>query len=242
MLKRKRKRLANSENFLFFKRLIRNPRSLGAIVPSSKSLARFICRHIDYKPGDYIVEIGAGTGSFTRTILQTGIPSSHFFVVELDLELAKYLKIQFPTLQVIHGNAASLDYLLPPEVIGKVRTVVSGIPMVNLPKKAQKEIIDSCVKILCKEGGILQFTYGPVSPIPAQIFGVYGCKLGRVLQNIPPATVWRYTLTAPLVDTLRVKKNKSYMQKFLLKFQKPLKRPSLYTSQSILSVNSDEKV
>ena len=223
MLIRSPKRLKYSENLLFLKRLIKNPRSLGAITPSSKALARFICRHIDYKEGDYVVEIGAGTGSFTRAILTSGVPSSKLIVVELDKELAQYLRINFPDVLVIHGNATILETLIPAYVIGNVQTIVSGIPMVNVPKNVQKEIIDSCFRILGEGGGILQFTYGPISPVSAQSFGFFAQKLGRVLQNFPPATVWRYTLK-PFVCGQLLKKKNDYVQRFLLKFQKSSKR------------------
>jgi len=223
VLIRSSKRLKDSENLLFLKRLIKNPRSLGAIAPSSKALARFICRHIDYKEGDYVIEIGAGTGSFTRAILNSGVPASKLIVVELDKELAQYLRLHFPAIQVIHGNATILEALIPACVIGNVQTIVSGIPMVNIPKKVQKEIIDSCFRILGEEGGILQFTYGSVSPVSAESFGFFAQKLGRVLQNFPPATVWRYTLK-PLVGGQLLKKKNDYMQRFLLKFQKSSRR------------------
>lgn len=228
MLMPKNKRFRDSENFLFLKRLIKNPRSLGAIVPSSKALARFICRHIDYHEGDFIVEIGAGTGRFTRAILQSGIPESRLIVLELDNELAYYLRGQFPGVRVIEGNAAILETLVPKEVIGNVRTIISGIPMVNLPKKDQKEIMDSCFKILGEGGHVLQFTYGPVSPIPVKSFGLFAAKLGRVLQNIPPATVWRYSLcplietATPLVEAKLIKSKKAYMKRFLIKLRNPL--------------------
>lgn len=220
MLHPKRKHFKYSENLLFLKRLIKNPRSLGAIVPSSKSLARFICRHIDYREGDYIVEIGAGTGSFTRALLHAGVPVSKLIVLELDKELAHYLQVNFPSVHVIQGNATALETLIPEAVIGRVRTIVSGIPMVNLPKQIQKQIIDSCFRILGDDGGILQFTYGTSSPIPAQSFGIFAHKLGHVLQNFPPATIWRYTLK-PFVGNKILKEKNDYVRRFLLKLQKP---------------------
>lgn len=173
--------------------MLKNPRSLGAIAPSSKYLARFICNHIHYKEGDYIVEIGAGTGSFTRALLQFGIPASHLIVIELDKELAQYLRLNFSNLTIIEGDATLLDSILPEEAKGKVKTIISGIPMVNLPKRIQKGIMDACFDVLDAEGFVLQFTYGLMSPISIKTFGLYGQKLGRVMQNIPPATIWRYS-------------------------------------------------
>lgn len=222
MMKLQGKRLQDNENFLFLQRLLKNPRSLGAIVPSSKTLARFICRHIEYNEGDYIIEIGAGTGRFTRAILQAGIPDSHLIVLELDKELARYLRINFPDVHVIEGNAGELDKLIPRAAVGKVRTIISGLPMVNFTKKVQKEIIDSCFQVLSEGGGILQFTYGPISPISSKVFGLFARKLGRVFQNIPPATVWHYSLV-PITDMTLIRHKRNYIRRLFLKIKKPLK-------------------
>lgn len=210
-------RIQNSENFIFLKRLIKNPRSLGAIAPSSKQLARFICNHIHYNEADYLVEIGAGTGRFTRALLQFGVPASRLIVIELDPELAQYLRMNFPAVTVIQGDATLLASLLPLETKGRVRTIISGIPMVNLPKKIQKGIMDACFDVLDENGSVLQFTYGLISPISVKDFGLHGEKLGRVMQNIPPATIWRYS-KVPFPQSHKEKSTRT-LKKFLRNFQ-----------------------
>jgi phosphatidylethanolamine/phosphatidyl-N-methylethanolamine N-methyltransferase len=184
---------ARDENLLFFKRLLKNPASVGAVVPSSLALSRFMCQHVEcHSKEEFVVEIGAGTGRFTQALLNQGLLVSQIIAVELDSELANFLRNRFPELIVIEGDATQLEKLLPSYVLGKVRTVISGIPMVNMPKDVQKEIVRSAFSILTDGGKFLQFTYGPVSPIPARSLGLVKKRLGHIFLNFPPATVWGY--------------------------------------------------
>ncbi len=193
VLKIERVRGARSqENILFLQRLLKNPKSLGALVPSSRKLGAFMCRHVICGEGEYVLEVGAGTGSFTQALLESGIPSDQLIVVELDGELVKFLKKRFPRSIVIQGSAADLVEILPYGIAGSVRTIVSGIPMVNLSKSLQKSIIQSCFSVALPGAQMLQFTYRPAMPIPAQEFNLRSRHLGTVYRNFPPASVWAF--------------------------------------------------
>ena len=180
------------ENLLFFKRLLKNPKALGAVTPSSLALSNFICRHVEATPDSYVVEIGAGTGRFTRALLRYGISPSQLFVVEMDPELCEFLTLHFPQVTVINGDASRLLDILPPHIIGKVSTVISGIPLVNLSAALQAGIAEACFAVLAEEGQMLQFTYGPVSPLSSRKLGLHKKRLGHVLWNFPPAVIWAY--------------------------------------------------
>ena len=141
------------ETILFFKRLLKNPKALGAITPSSLALANFICRHVEATSDSYVVEIGAGTGRFTRALLLYGVVPSQLYVVEMDSELCKYLNVHFPQVTVINGDASRLVDILPPHVIGKVSTVISGIPLVNLSEALQAGIAEACFSVFVQNQG-----------------------------------------------------------------------------------------
>jgi phosphatidylethanolamine/phosphatidyl-N-methylethanolamine N-methyltransferase len=180
------------ENLLFFKRLLKNPKALGAITPSSLALANFICRHVESTPESFVVEIGAGTGRFTRALLRYGVTPTQIYVVEMDPELCKFLTQHFPQVTVINGDARNLLDILPAHIIGKVSTVISGIPLVNLSETIQAHIADACFAVLAEGGQMLQFTYGPISPLSSRKLGLHKKRLGSVFWNFPPAVIWAY--------------------------------------------------
>lgn len=179
---------------LFLLRALRNPRQLGAVAPSSRHLGALLAKHTaasqDNSP---IVELGGGTGSLTRSLIKAGIDPARLYVIELDPELAKYLKSALPQVNIIQGNATDLEHILPSDVIGKVRCIVSGLPMINIPQMIQRKILESCFKIMVPEGAVLQYTYSPRSSIDTKAYQLNKKRLGTVFLNLPPATVWRYT-------------------------------------------------
>ena len=188
------KRVSNrQENILFLKRLLKNPKALGAVAPSSKALAEMMARHVRVNDTSYVVEVGAGTGRFTRGLLDAGLDASRLIVIELDGELCLYLQNNFPSVMIIQGDALLLDQLLPAGVALNVETIISGIPLINLNKEEQLGLITAFQNTLSPTGHIIQFTYGPVSPLSHKKLGLTATRLGHVFRNVPPATVWSYT-------------------------------------------------
>jgi len=54
------------------------------------------------------------------------------------------------------------------------------------------ENVNAILHALADEGQFIQYTYGSGCPIPARRFGLQVEYLGRVWQNLPPASVWRF--------------------------------------------------
>ncbi|MBX9621379.1 MAG: hypothetical protein K2X28_05050 [Alphaproteobacteria bacterium] len=177
---------------LFLSRVLRNPRQLGAVAPSSRHLGALLARHAAVDDHSPIVELGGGSGSLTRALIKTGIEPGRIYVIELDKALALYLKSAFPQVNVIHGNATELGEILPPHIIGKVHRIVSGLPMINMPESVRREILESCFEIMSPNGAYLQYTYSPRSSIKAETYGLSKERIGTIFLNIPPATVWQY--------------------------------------------------
>lgn len=195
--------LIRHENMLFLKRLLRNPKALGAVAPSSKGLARMIARHVTIDESTYVVEVGAGTGRFTRFLLEAGVCATNLIVIELDSELCFYLKKNFPDLTIIQGDATKLHTLLPANVIKNVDTIISGIPLMNLNKDEQLNLFQAFKHTLSPSGQILQFTYAPISTLSHKKLGLTATRIGHVLRNMPPATVWSYRFCSELAPKKR---------------------------------------
>ena len=183
------------EELLFLRRWLAHPLKVGAVLPSSPWLGRLVARNVALGPDEYVVELGAGTGTVTRALLGSGIPADRLFVVEIDPDLCTFLRREIPAAQVIQGDATQLRALLPANVAGKVRTVISGIPMVTLPMPLQRRMVDAWFDVMAPGGRMLQYTYSLVSPLPEARLGLRGRRCGIVMRNIPPAWVWSYERT-----------------------------------------------
>jgi len=181
------------ESELFFRQWLRSPKSMGSVLPSSRALARAISRAITRQPGQRIIELGAGTGAITRGLIESGLPQDAITVIEVDEPLCAYLRAHLPGIQVIQGDATRMSDILGAEATGRVGTVISGLPMVNMPLAFQRAIIEQSFALLGPDGCILQYSYSPIRPIPAKKLGVRAELVNYVVRNLPPATVWRFT-------------------------------------------------
>ena len=183
-----------NETFIFLKRWAKNPLQLGSIAPSSKALSSFIARNAVLNENDFVIEIGGGTGAISRALLNSGIPASRLIVIELDPELAEFLKKSLPSgVHVIQGNAEKLDKIVPHEALGNVSTIISCLPMKIIPDHVQKNIIEACFRTMGKNGNIIQYTYDVIkSPIASQNLEIQNKRLGFIFRNLPPAVVWKY--------------------------------------------------
>ena len=178
---------------LFLLRFLRNPRQLGAVAPSSRQLGALLAKHAAFDDVSPIVELGGGSGSLTRSLIKAGIDPARIYVIELDPSLANYLKEAMPLVNVIQGDAAHLEQILPSHILGKVHRIVSGLPMINIPQPIRGQILESCFQIMAPGGAYLQYTYSPRSSINAKAYQLNKKRLGTIFLNLPPATVWQYT-------------------------------------------------
>src|SRR5271166_6517937 len=85
---------------VFFRAWIRGPLRVGAVAPSGRRLACLITSEIMLSSAP-ILELGAGTGVFTRALLARGIPEDQLTLVECDPGLAHILQVQFPRARVL---------------------------------------------------------------------------------------------------------------------------------------------
>lgn len=182
-----------SGRWLFFRRALVHPLQLGTPIPSSPALGRLIASHIGARKNGLTVEIGGGTGVITRQLLAAGVPADRLLVLEIDPEMADYLRATLPEANVTTGDARDLPALLPPSWRGRVDTIVSGIPMAVLSAAYQRQLIDAMFSALAEDGRYLQYTFTlGGSPVRARRLGLTARRLGTTFGNFPPASVWTY--------------------------------------------------
>lgn len=187
-----------SPTLTFFKQWLKNPLSVAALSPSSRQLARLMVRELP-KGAERVVELGGGTGVFTQAMLDHGVKPDRLMVVELNTELHQFLQQRFPDVRVVCGDARQLTTLVDEAHFaadGHVDAIVSGLGLLSMPKKLQREILEGAFAVLPPEGRYIQFTYGPVSPVGREILDDLGLVVRRggfAWWNIPPASVFVYT-------------------------------------------------
>lgn len=183
---------SSSAPLLFLRSLLQNPRDIGALLPSSSGLAELMAAQVDPN-SPAILEIGAGTGPVTQAILARGIEPARLFVIERDPALTDYLRQRFPRVRICCGDAAHAGRILSDESVGKVKTVISSLPLRNFPTEGRVELVRAMMGALAPGGQLIQFTYAIGCPIPSGQMGLNAERLGRIWMNVPPAAVWRFT-------------------------------------------------
>jgi phosphatidylethanolamine/phosphatidyl-N-methylethanolamine N-methyltransferase len=188
----------DQEAVLFLARWLKAPHRMGAVVPSGRVLARAMAREIDPVGGGTVIELGGGTGSITRALLERGVAPRRLVVVERDRMLAALLRKRFPGVKVVRGDACLLVALLRPLGIESADAVVSSLPLLSMPKPVRRRIVEESFAFLGEDGPFVQFTYGVASPLAAPELRLAGEVADRVWANLPPAAVWRFRrLAAP---------------------------------------------
>ena len=178
---------------LFFRALAFNPRTVGAIAPSGANLASLITSEITSASGP-VLELGPGTGVFTEALLARGVKERDLTLIEYGSDFMRLLQARFPRARVLWMDAAwmaSHDLFEKP-----LGAVVSGLPLLNFPPKKVIAILAAAFGNLREGGSFYQFTYGmqcPISKPHLDQLGLQATCMGRVLLNIPPASVYRIT-------------------------------------------------
>src|SRR5688500_13836019 len=94
-----------NENIQFLQAFLKNPSTVGSITPSSPELARRMVAGIRPDENNVVLELGVGTGAITK-FLQQIVPNEESYLgIELDRDLVRSLKKNYPELEIVRGNA-----------------------------------------------------------------------------------------------------------------------------------------
>ncbi|MDE0680968.1 MAG: methyltransferase domain-containing protein [Gammaproteobacteria bacterium] len=181
----------------FFRSLVSDPRSVGAVVPSGASLGRLMARGCG--AGARVVEVGAGTGALTRAILNTGVSEGDLCLVDSDERFVEILRENFPGARTVHGDALSLGEQLQ-DLTGQVDYIISGLPLLLFSEARKRRLLTAAFALLGECGAFHQFTYGGICPVGRRTLDSLGLKasrLGVAALNVPPAFVYRFQHREP---------------------------------------------
>jgi len=184
--------------WIFFRQWLKNPLAIAALSPSGKQLARQMIAELPANT-QRVIELGGGTGVFTRAVLDHGIAPDNLLVLELNDELYAHLRDRFPQAHVVHGNACELKGLAERDgflAAGHADAAISGLGLLSMSRGLQRSILEAAFSVLQPNGRLIQFTYGPSSPVPRDLLGELGLQVRRggfAWWNVPPASVYVYT-------------------------------------------------
>ena len=192
-------KVSRRSKLFFLKQYLRNPFGTGGVAPSGRQLAKLMVSKLAPQPSEIIVELGPGTGAFTRELLAQGVDPANLILVEFNKAFVKFLKKEFPNLRIVEGPAQDLPQLLKTLGEGSVKKIISGIPLRSMKPKECRQIAMAVAAALEPGGIFVQFSYFKASPVPkavAKEAGLVGHWAGGVLNNVPPAFVWQYIRSA----------------------------------------------
>ena len=76
----------------FLKNFLKNWKEVGSITPSSRFLTKKMLESIDFSKADTIVELGPGTGVFTKEILIRMKSNAKLIILETNHQFSENLK------------------------------------------------------------------------------------------------------------------------------------------------------
>jgi phospholipid N-methyltransferase len=197
----------------FFREFRRHFQTTGAILPSSRFLARALVKPLRAAHGACrILEVGPGTGSVTREIARRLLPDDRLDAVEINGRFVELMedrletdRILWPRRHQIHIIHAAVQDLAGDSVYDYI---VSGLPLNNFQVDLVREVFATYTRLL-KPGGMLSFyEYTLVRQIKTpfvsrrerrRLFRVgrvmrgyirnYQVRREGIFINVPPATV-----------------------------------------------------
>lgn len=159
---------------------------------------------IDFTPHGAYVEFGPGDGVVTQYISKRLHPTSTFFAIEANSQMASAFRAKFPHLTLHEASAADLGAIcashgLSPE--SSLDAIISGLPWAVFDSELQSSILAAAAKALKPGGQMVTFAYNVGTYLSAgKRFAAtlpgYFSKVEKsrtVWKNIPPAFVYRCT-------------------------------------------------
>ena len=176
--------------FKFLLEALRNFKEVGTVTRSGRALSRKIASFIT-KEDKYVLELGAGDGAITKSILKNMHPNGKLLCFEINPNMVAVLaRIDDPRLIVINDSAEKMEEYMRINDITSFDGIISAIPNIVLPKELANKIITLCKRNLKMDKFYLQVHYAKTKlALYTESFG--NIETFWVLLNVPPAYVFK---------------------------------------------------
>ncbi|MCL2225693.1 MAG: SAM-dependent methyltransferase [Defluviitaleaceae bacterium] len=178
-------------NLKFILQYIIKPRTTGAILPSSRFLARKMVADINFATAKCVVEYGPGTGVFTEELLRNRNENTVLLLIERNEDFCNILREKYsgiPNLHIIEDSAENIGAHLQAHGFTHACRILSGLPFASLPPQISENILTETRKFLSPQGSFTTFQY---TLFKKKIFARYFSNLAvkREFRNVPPAYI-----------------------------------------------------
>lgn len=189
----------------FLAEFVRDPRTVGSVVPSSNKLAEMMVDGLPRRLPGTIVELGPGTGSFTSLVAERLALDARYVGVELNANFHELLEDRFAAhdrMRFARGSAELLGDHLREAGVSRADTVISGLPLILMSRPAIRQIVDQVADVLQPGGMFRTFSYVHsynmrntvfLREVLKERFDSFSIET-PVWQNFPPALVYTATL------------------------------------------------
>lgn len=177
---------------IFLRGLVRSPRAVGAVAPSSQVLVKAQLDAARLEDARVIVEWGPGTGVFTHAIIARMRPDARLFVFEINSLFVANLRRDLldPRVTVVDRSAAESRDVLRAHGVPFADVIVSGLPFTSLPQPVTHAILRAALVVLRPGGVFVTYQYSTLLRRTLQHYFPSLHIAAFVLRNLPPAWVF----------------------------------------------------
>ena len=185
------------DRILFLKKFIDEPKKIGSLTPSSRFLADRMLKNLPWEKFSHVAELGAGTGIFTKQIIERKNSACKVLVVEQDFSMRRMLEEKYnksvmppPENNVIFDSfAENLRETLQEINFPPLDCVISGLPFANMEEDLRRRIIENVHGSLKRDGIFVMFQYSlQMKNLLRKYFS--SVETNFFLLNFPPAFVY----------------------------------------------------
>lgn len=154
--------------FLLWRQILKNPRSLGTVAPSSPYLAHNLVRAANLSTEQFVVEVGAGTGPLTDWIYKQVRPEQ-FAILEPNTQMALALSEKYHEAKVLERFVQELPQVQAELQWPKIDVVLSSLPWSIFPENVLDEGLQAIHTVLAPQGKVLTLVYSHAQYFPSSL-------------------------------------------------------------------------
>lgn len=174
----------------FMTQAAREPNTVGAVLPTSRHVARAVADVVPASGSPTVLELGPGTGALSDALHQRIPAGSRHVAIEVDPELVRYLRSAKPWLDVLEGDATYVRELLEPLGVTRVDAVISSIPWTLLEPLKQREVLAALGEVMAPTAVFTTVTY--LTTLWRSNTIKFVDQLHQAFEEVTPrAAVWR---------------------------------------------------